>query len=208
MTNSEEQQARLAAWFAERLGVDRVDIEEFDGVAAGHSAQTLLVTIAWNDGDQLRRREVVVRVRPELPGLPRPCEMADNLASSVPSSPRRSARRPSCGASRAGDLLGQEFFVMERLPGTVFERVIPDELVSDPARVRAMSEALVDELVEIHRADVSTPDFAFLSATGADFLDREIAHWGGEMRRAARIASPWNGCSPSSRPASPTSARS
>jgi aminoglycoside phosphotransferase (APT) family kinase protein len=184
-TNTDGQQRRLGEWFAGCLGVDHVEIEEFDGVATGHSAQTLLVTIAWTGADGPRRRDVVVRVRPEPPGLLEPCEMGrqfDILRALEPTPVRAPAvlwREPT------GEVLGQEFFVMERLPGTVYEREIPEELVADPARVRAMSESLADELVAIHRVDVTGPEFAFLG-DGRDFLDEQIEYWGGEMRRVQR----------------------
>jgi aminoglycoside phosphotransferase (APT) family kinase protein len=72
---------------------------------------------------------------------------------------------------------------MECAPGTVYERDIPAELRNDPQRVRRMSEELVDELAAIHLVDPAA--FPFL-ADGRDYLDRELAYWGGEMRRSQR----------------------
>jgi aminoglycoside phosphotransferase (APT) family kinase protein len=77
---------------------------------------------------------------------------------------------------------------MECAPGTVYERAIPDELRDDPARVRRMSEALVDELVAIHQVDVDA--LAFLGhrdlGGGVDSIGRELAHWTAEMQRVQR----------------------
>jgi aminoglycoside phosphotransferase (APT) family kinase protein len=76
---------------------------------------------------------------------------------------------------------------MECARGTVYERAIPAELTDDPARVRRMSEALVDELVAIHQVDVSTLGFL---GDGRDFVDRELAFWSDEMRRVQRGSLP------------------
>jgi aminoglycoside phosphotransferase (APT) family kinase protein len=69
----------------------------------------------------------------------------------------------------------------------VYERAIPTELTDDPARVRRMSEALVDELAAIHQVDVGTLDFL---GDGREFVERELAFWTGEMRRVQRGALP------------------
>ena len=82
-----------------------------------------------------------------------------------------------------GAVLGRECFVMECAAGTVYERSIPAELTDDPARVRAMSEALVDEIVAIHQVDVAA--LTFLD-DGLDFVDRELGHWSSEMQRVQR----------------------
>jgi aminoglycoside phosphotransferase (APT) family kinase protein len=180
----DDRDARLATWFAERLGVDSVAIEDFDGISTGHSAETLRLTLRWSDhGPQ--RREVVLRVRPQPPGLLEPYDLRKqfDLLRALESTP---VHAPGVlWYEETGDVLGREFFVMECAPGTVYEREIPAELVDDPARVRRMSEELVDELVTIHSVDVDAAGLRFLG-DGRDFLDREFAYWGGQMRRVQR----------------------
>jgi aminoglycoside phosphotransferase (APT) family kinase protein len=79
-------------------------------------------------------------------------------------------------------VLGREFYVMERLGGTVYERSIPEEVVRDPQRVRRMSESVIEQIAAIHSVD--------LHATGLDavgdgrhYLDGELEHWVSEIRR-------------------------
>lgn len=173
---------RLAAWFARQLDVDAVAIDDFEGVPMGHSAETLRLSLAWDDGVP-RRREVVVRVRPEPPGLLEPYDLRRqfDILRALASTP---VRAPAVlWYEDTGDVLGREFFVMECAAGTVYERSIPDELHDDPTRVRRMSEALVDELVAIHAVDVGMLPFL---GTGSDPVGGELAHWTSEMRRVQR----------------------
>jgi aminoglycoside phosphotransferase (APT) family kinase protein len=177
-----DAQARLAGWFATELGVDRVVLVDFEGVPTGHSAETIKLTLAWDDAGP-RQREVVVRVRPQPPGLLEPYDLRKqfDLLRALEPTPVRSPA--VLWYEETGDVLGRECFVMECAPGIVYEREIPAELTDDPARVRAMSEALVDELVAIHDVDVKS--LSFLD-DGREFVDRELGYWSGEMRRVQR----------------------
>lgn len=178
----EDSEGRLAAWFSRRLGVDRVVVEDVDGVPTGHSAETLRVSISWVE-ESPQHKEVVLRVRPEPPGLLEPYDLRKqfDLIRALESTPVHAPR--ALWYEETGEVFGREFFVMECAPGTVFEREIPDELVNDPARVRRMSEELVDELAAIHSVDVGGLGFL---GNGREFLDRELSYWGGEMRRVQR----------------------
>ncbi len=177
-----DQQAVLASWFAEQLGVARVTIDDFEGVPTGHSAETIRLSLSWTDGTR-QHREVVLRVRPQPPGLLEPYDLRKqfDLLRSLESTPVRSPA--VLWYEPTGEVLGREFFVMECARGTVYERAIPAELTDDPPRVRRMSEALVDELAAIHRVDVGTLDFL---GEGRDFVDRELGFWSDEMRRVQR----------------------
>ena len=63
---------RLTEWFASQLPDARdVRVEGLDRVEVGHSAETLLMTLVA-DGE---RRDVVVRIRPEPPGLLEPYDL-------------------------------------------------------------------------------------------------------------------------------------
>src|SRR5947207_503650 len=80
----------------------------------------------------------------------------------------------------SGDVLGREFYVMERLDGTVYERVTPEEFAAAPERVTAMSRNLVEQLAAIHLVDPARVGLGFLG-DGHGFLDRELEHWAKEM---------------------------
>ena len=177
---------RLAAWFADQLpDAEDVRVEGLDQAALGHSSETLLMTVVSRAGSEERRQDVVVRQRPPEPGLLEPYDMQrqfdvlKGLEGTEVRAPRALWIEPT------GTVLGREFFVMERLDGVVWEQQdIPPEMESD-GKLRRMCESMVDQLAAIHMVDLSETGLDALG-DGRTFLDRELEHWGGEMRRVQR----------------------
>jgi aminoglycoside phosphotransferase (APT) family kinase protein len=175
--------ARLTEWFASQLpDASDVRVEGLDRVEVGHSAETLLMTLVV-DGSS---RDVVVRIRPEPPGLLEPYDLQRQftilraLEGSAVRSPAVLWYEPS------DDVLGRDFYVMERLPGRVIERGVPDDLKDDPALVRQMCLSMVDQIAAIHTADVDRSSLP----EGHDHVDRELDHWAAEIERAGGAATP------------------
>jgi aminoglycoside phosphotransferase (APT) family kinase protein len=84
-------------------------------------------------------------------------------------------------------LLGSDFYVMERLQGTILRARLPPELALDERDRRALCEAYIDRLVELHRVDVAAAGLAQLGR-GAGYVHRQVQGWS-ERYRAART---WN----------------
>jgi aminoglycoside phosphotransferase (APT) family kinase protein len=173
---------RLAVWFAEQLpDADDVRIEGLDRVEVGHSAETLLVTVVLGG----ERSDVVIRVRPEPPGLLEPYDLQRQftILRALEATPVRSPRvlwfEPS------GEVLGREFYVMERLPGRVIERGIPDDVAGDPALARRMCESMIEQIAAIHLVDPEGTSLVDL-ASGRDHLTIELDHWSSEIERVKR----------------------
>ncbi len=177
---------RLASWLTEKVpNAQGFHIEGLDRVEMGHSAETLLLTLIWTDGAGDHCEDVVIRVRPPAPGLLEPYdlqrqfEVLRGLESTAVRAPRVYWLEPS------GQVLGQEFYVMERLPGTVYERDVPEELASDPERIRRMCEGIVDQMAAVHTVDLRATGLEAI-ADGHRYLERELEHWSGEIRRVQR----------------------
>jgi aminoglycoside phosphotransferase (APT) family kinase protein len=174
---------RLTQWFASQLpDASEVRVEGLDRVEVGHSAETLLMTLVADGA----RRDVVVRVRPPPPGLLEPYDLHRQFTI-LRALEDTSVRSPGVLWYEAtGDVLGRDFYVMERLPGRVIERGVPDDLQNDPDLVRRMCLSMIDQIAAIHTADVDLeglPD-------GHDHLDRELDHWTAEVERAGGTAEP------------------
>ena len=69
-------------------------------------------------------------------------------------------------------VIGVPFYVMEELDGTVPTDELPPGLEGEPAR-RALGLDLVDALVEIHAADVTTPGLAAFERPGS-YNERQV----------------------------------
>ena len=81
------------------------------------------------------------------------------------------------------DVLGSDFYVMERLRGTILRSEIPPELNLDEAGVRRLCENAIDTLVELHSVDITTSGLeAFGKGTG--YVKRQVSGWSDRYRRA------------------------
>lgn len=166
---------QLATWFSERLGTE-VAVEGLDRVDFGHSAETLLLTLSAGD----ERHDVVLRVRPAPPGLLEPYDLGKQfrILRALEPTPVRAPR--ALWHEPTGEVIGREFYVMERLRGTVHERSVPEALAADEALVRRMCHGMVDQIAAIHQAPVDL-------GGGDDYLDRELEHWAAEARRSSDL---------------------
>jgi aminoglycoside phosphotransferase (APT) family kinase protein len=177
--------SRLEGWFATRLadGSD-VHVEGLERAETGHSAETLLLTLTWVEGTQ-HRQDVVIRMRPPQPGLLEPYDLKRqfDILRALEPTPVRAPR--ALWFEPSGDVLGREFYVMERLAGAVYERSVPDELTTDPARLRRMCEAMVEQIAAIHAVDLHAGGLDAIGH-GRDYLERELSHWSSEIRRVQR----------------------
>jgi len=89
-------------------------------VEFGHSAETLLTTICWSDDAGDHQKDVVARLRPPAPDF----SSRTTSGASSTSCGTRTHTSPGTGAlwfEPSGDVLGREFYLMERLAGTVYE---------------------------------------------------------------------------------------
>jgi len=177
---------RFASWVVDNVpGASDVRIEGLDRAEMGHSAETLLLTLRWTDGAGQHCQDVAIRIRPPTPGLLEPYDLKRQfdvlrgLESTTVRAPRAYWFEPS------GDVLGQEFYVMEQLPGVVYERVVPADLAADPQRIRRMCEGMVEQIAAIHSVDLHTTGLETI-ADGHGYLERELEHWAAEIARVQR----------------------
>ena len=80
-------------------------------------------------------------------------------------------------------VIGSEFYVMERLEGTILRKDLPFELSADEAS--ALCERAWEALVRLHQVDVSAlPELASL-ARGEGYVARQVAGWTDRLAHAA-----------------------
>ncbi len=187
---ADDVQDRLASWLTKQIADADADAEEvqvagLDRVELGHSAETLLVTVTWRSNGAPRSTDGVIRIRPPEPGLLPPYDLKRqfDILRCLESTPVRAPR--ALWFEPTGDVLGRDFYVMERLRGSVHERVLPDELAADASRIRRMCENMIEQLAAIHKVDLEASGLAALG-DGHGYLDRELDHWAGEIRRVQR----------------------
>jgi aminoglycoside phosphotransferase (APT) family kinase protein len=185
-----DTECRLVFWLAEQLPDARdVRIDGLDRVTMGHSAETLLLCLIWADSSGEHREDICVRLRPPAPGLLEPYDLQRqfDVLRGLELTPVRSPK--DYWLESSGAILGQGFYVIEVLPGTVYERVVPDEVAADPERIRRMCEGIVEQIAAIHTVDLQSTGLDAI-ADGHDYLRRELERWSGEIRRVQRGPQP------------------
>lgn len=76
----------------------------------------------------------------------------------------------------AGEVMGAQFYVMERLRGVILRRQLPPELGFDAAKKRKLDEAFVDKLAELHMLDYTKAGLGDLGKP-AGYIERQVSGW-------------------------------
>ncbi len=84
-------------------------------------------------------------------------------------------------------VIGSDFYVMERVKGTILRSRIPPRLGLDRGAIRQLCESAVDKLVELHAVDVTAAGLESLGK-GPGYVRRQVEGWS-ERYRAAHT---WN----------------
>lgn len=178
MTAAEDVTDRLTAWLRDRVGAD-IRVEGLESVEFGHSAELLAFTVITPRNGSESCRDVVLRMRPAPPALLEPYDL-DSQFRILAALNATDVRAPSvCWHEPTGEILGQPFFVMDRIAGTVYELETPEATL---ARVERMCRSMIEQLAAVHLIDTAAVGLDDL-ADGTGHLTREIDHWTAEMRR-------------------------
>lgn len=159
--------AHLTDWFVEHIGGVCPPLS-FDHVPGGRSNLTYIVR---DDADNrwVLRRPPTGNVLPSAHNVLREWSIQHRLAhTAIPLA-------TMVGHSDDHAVTGADFYVMSHVEGTVLDSDEAAERLPLPARARA-SANLVDSLVEIHRVDCGTDEFADLRRDGG-YLDRQLRRW-------------------------------
>lgn len=84
-------------------------------------------------------------------------------------------------------VIGADFYVMEKVDGTILRARIPHDLGLDAGGLADLCRSFIDNLVTLHAVDPSQPDLAAIGR-GEGYVSRQVAGWS-KRYRAART---WN----------------
>jgi aminoglycoside phosphotransferase (APT) family kinase protein len=149
-----------------------VDIRQFPG-----GASNLTYLLRAGDAEWVLRRPPFGTRARSAHDMGREYRILSRLHAAFPYAPRPVL---FC-ADRA--VLGEEFYLMERLRGLILRRDLPAGMSLGPAQARALCRNLVDVHVELHGID---PEAAGLAELGhaAGYVARQVAGWSERYRNA------------------------
>ena len=174
---------RVANWLRENapgeVGVDGIpEVQQFVG-----GASNLTYLLRYGGGPDAGGRDLILRRPPTgtkargAHDMRREHDIQAALAPVFPAVPRMVA---FCGDD---DVIGSQFYVMERLEGTILRRDVPPELGLDRDGVAALCRTAIDTLVALHDVDVEAAGLAELDR-GDGYVRRQVEGWCGRYRRA------------------------
>jgi aminoglycoside phosphotransferase (APT) family kinase protein len=80
-------------------------------------------------------------------------------------------------------VIGSEFYVMERVEGTILGRDLPPGTDLSEQQVRRLCTGVLDRLVELHSVDAEKAGLSDLGK-GEGYVERQVAGWSERFRRA------------------------
>jgi aminoglycoside phosphotransferase (APT) family kinase protein len=170
-------EAALASYLEAELGP--VETYEVSHHQEGHSNETLFVT--WGERELVVRRPPPGEIAETAHDVLREFRVVDRLQGT-------DARVPETVlASEDHDVMGSDFYVMERVEGDVLRETEPDRFANSESRERVGKE-LVDTLCEIHAVDyqaVGLGEFGYPDG----YTERQVDRWGKQYAWAMETTS-------------------
>ncbi|WP_336343087.1 phosphotransferase family protein [Halalkalicoccus ordinarius] len=163
----------LRSYLEEALGsTDEFSIQRH---AEGHSNETLFLT--WGERELVLRRPPPGETADTAHDVLREYRVMDALQDTEVPMPT------TVLACEDHDVLGSDFYLMERLPGDVIRGEEPERF-ADPDHRERIGEELVDTLAAIHGVD---HEAVGLDGFGrpAGFTERQVERWGKQIDWAA-----------------------
>ncbi|MFE8072421.1 phosphotransferase family protein [Marinobacteraceae bacterium S3BR75-40.1] len=116
--------------------------------------------IAKSAHDMLREARIMQALKPVYPYVPNIIAICDDH-----------------------DVLGCDFYVMERLEGIILRQDFPKELTLDEADTRKLCTNVIDKLVDLHQVDYQAAGLDNIGK-GAGYVKRQIDGWSDRFRKA------------------------
>ncbi|WP_339102663.1 phosphotransferase family protein [Haloterrigena salinisoli] len=165
----------LVAYLSEHLG--EVDDYEIERHQEGHSNETLFVT--WGGEELVIRRPPPGETADTAHDVLREYRVTKALSDTDVPVPETKV------ACDDHDVIGSDFYVMERLEGDVLREEEPERF-ADPDHRRRIGEDLVDTLAKIHRLDYEEIGLGEFGRP-AGYTQRQVDRWGKQLSWAFEV---------------------
>jgi aminoglycoside phosphotransferase (APT) family kinase protein len=172
--------AAVAAWLAARGGLPDVEpqVRQFPG-----GASNLTYLLAYPAAGTVPARDLILR-RPPVGSKARGAhDMRREFTIQSRLAPVFGKVPAMVAFCDDQDVIGSDFYVMERLEGTILRQELPDGLTLSPQEARSLCERFLDVLVELHAVDPAAAGLEDLGR-GAGYVGRQVGGWSTRFRAA------------------------
>ncbi|MGC4998812.1 phosphotransferase family protein [Streptomyces sp. DT195] len=161
---------RVHTWLTERMeGLpDRLpEVTQFTG---GASNLTYLLRYPDTGRELILRRPPVGKKASSAHDMAREYRVQQALEPAFPYVP---TVRALC---QDASVVGGDFYVMDKVPGLILRGRLPHGMTLPPAKARALSEAYVDTLTDLHQVEPVAAGLADLGK-GTGYVRRQVEGW-------------------------------
>src|ERR1700754_3229474 len=152
------------------------DVRQFSG-----GASTLTYLLRSPERDVILRRPPPGTKAASAHDMAREYRVQQSLKLAFPYVPRMVA------LCQDHDVIGSDFYVMERVEGTILRKDIPAGLGLDATSTRQLCKSVIDRLAHLHSVDPVAAGLADLGK-GPGYVARQVEGWS----RRYRAAKTWN----------------
>ncbi|MAT96625.1 MAG: phosphotransferase family protein [Anaerolineaceae bacterium] len=169
--------AKVAGYLRGKLpgSENELNVRQFGGGAAN-----LTYLLDYGSHEYVLRRPPLGPVAKSAHDMAREYKVLSVLHQALPTAPRAFLY---CADT---DLIGADFFVMERRKGVVVRQTMPPQFADMPDAPRRMSEALVDALALFHAVDYAALGLSDLGKPEG-FIERQVEGWYKRWRAARQF---------------------
>jgi aminoglycoside phosphotransferase (APT) family kinase protein len=173
-TGEELPVERLAAYLEERIPdfTGPLVVEQFP---QGHSNLTYLVRVG--ETELVLRRPPFGNQVKSAHDMAREYRVLSRLAAVYAPAPRPILH------CEDENVIGSEFYVMERRSGLILRKTIPAEVTIDSQAAKRLSTALIDNLVRLHSLDYKEAGLGDLGKPDG-YVRRQVTGWAGRYEQA------------------------
>jgi aminoglycoside phosphotransferase (APT) family kinase protein len=172
--------AAVAAWLREHAPAyagmaelsETPTVKQFRG-----GASNLTYLLSYPGGDLILRRPPPGAKAASAHDMRREFHIQEALAPSYPYVPKMVA------LCQEEAVIGGDFYVMERIEGTILRARIPPELGLDEHSTRSLCESAIDRLVQLHTLDPERAGLAEIGR-GEGYVRRQVDGWSERYRGA------------------------
>lgn len=117
-------------------------------------------TLAKSAHDMLREARIMESLKPVYPYVPTIIAICDDH-----------------------DVLGADFYIMERIPGIILRQDFPRGFELSREETGKLARSVIDKLVDLHQVDYKAAGLEHIGK-GAGYVERQITGWSGRFRKA------------------------
>src|SRR5690554_5260752 len=166
--------AAVDTWLKQRLPEleGEPEVTQFPGGASNWTYR-----LAYKNADLILRRPPAGTKAKSAHNMQREHDLQAALARVYPAVPKM------VGYCADTEIIGSDFYVMERIAGIIPRKNLPKAVTLSEAEVRQLCTHMLDQLIALHQVDYKSAGLESLGK-GEGYIERQVAGWSSRYQKA------------------------